>query len=178
MRVRKTAGWVLAAMIMQAVSLPAGAQGAGRMEAVMQRNVTLPQTAWIKAEVLGASATEQKLRADVDLLLRQRGYTPEAFSPYAVRIELRGLDVDPVAPAIPHYANVQERLSLWNAAAAPGSVTVSLILYHQSSGRVLWQAEGSCASMDAAALSASMVVPLMNSFGQTSRGELSCLRSL
>ena len=156
---------------------PASAQSAGQMETVMASNMTLPQTAWIKGEALGSSATEQKLRETVDLMLRQRGYVPEKFSPYAVRIEIRGLGVNPVEPAIPQYANAQPRLSIWNASTGPNAVTVSLILYHQSTGRTYWQAEGTCPAMDAAALSASMIVPLMEYFGQSKKAELGCTRA-
>ncbi len=155
----------------------ASAQGAGSLEAVMSSNLTLPQTAWIKGEILGTSPVEQKLRETVDLMLRQRGYAPEKFSPYAVRIELRGLGVNPVEPTIPQYANSQPRLSLWNAAPGPNAVTVSLILYHQSTGRTYWQAEGTCPAMDASAVSASMIVPLMEYFGQTKKAVLGCARS-
>lgn len=160
-----------------ALSGPASAQSYGAFETVMSSGLTVPQTAWIKGEILGSSPTEQKLRETVDLMLRQRGYVPEKFSPYAVRIEIRGLGVNPVEPAIPQYANAQPRLSLWNASTGPNAVTVSLILYHQSTGRTYWQAEGTCPAMDAAALSASMIVPLMEYFGQSKKAELGCARA-
>lgn len=158
-------------------STSANAQGAGLMESVMASNMTLPQTAWIKGEILGSSATEQKLRETVELMLRHRGYVPEKFSPYAVRIEIRGLGVNPVEPSIPQYANSQPRLSIWNASTGPNATTVSLILYHQSTGRTYWQAEGTCPAMDAAAVSASMIVPLMEAFGRSTKTVLGCARS-
>ena len=156
---------------------PASAQSTGAMEAVMDRNMTLPRTAWIKAETLGGSVVEQGLHEAVNLHLRGLGYIPERFSPYAVRIEVRGAGVEPVEPAIPQYANPQPRLSLWNAASGSDIVTVSLLLYHQSTGRALWQAEATCRGLPADAIASAMVAPMMGEFGRTTSARLACTRA-
>jgi hypothetical protein len=154
---------------------PASAQS-GSLESRMSPGVTLPQTAWIKAEVLGDSTIERGLRDKVHEILRLHGFVPEPFSPYAVRIELRGAGVQPVDAVIPQYVNAPARLSLWNSATAPDMVTVSLTLYHQSSGRVYWQAEGVCRNLDAASIPGSMIVPMMDQLGRNTKTSLSCTR--
>lgn len=155
---------------------PALAQS-GAIETHMTPSMTLPQTAWVKAEILGDTPVEQSAREKVDALLRQRGYTPEKFSPYAVRIEIRGAGVQPVQVAIPQYTNSPRRLSLWNSATGADTVTVSLTLYHQSSGQVIWQAEGTCRGLDAASIPGSMIFPLMEQLGRTTTTSLSCARA-
>ena len=153
------------------------AQSANRMETQLYPNVTLPQTAWMRGEVLGSAPPEARLKETVDLLLHQRGFQPQPYSPYVVRIELRSGATPPGAPAIPQYSKPAPRLSLWNDIAPPDSVTLSLTLYHQSTGRIYWQAEGRCTGLTPDALAASMVAPLMNEFGRTTSGELACTSS-
>jgi len=155
---------------------PAWAQS-GALETRMTLSMTLPQTAWVKAEILGDTAVEQRARETVNTLLRQRGYTPEKFSPYAVRIEIRGAGVQPVQVAIPQYNNSPHRLSLWNSATGADTVTVSLTLYHQSSGQVIWQAEGTCRGLDAASIPSSMIYPMMEQLGRSTTASLSCARA-
>lgn len=142
----------------------------------MASNLTLPQTAWMKAEILGDTITERQAHDAVNAALRQRGYVPEKFSPYAVRIEIRGAGVQPVEVPIPQYSNAPTRLSLWNSSTGADSVTVSLTLYHQSSGRVWWQAEGVCRNLDAASIPGSMIVPMMDQLGRNTKTSLSCTR--
>ena len=79
--------------------------------------------------------------------------------------------------AIPQYANRLQRLSLWNDNAPVNSVTISLLLYHQSTGRIYWQAEARCEGLTTDAIPAAMIVPMMNEFGRSSSGELACTRS-
>lgn len=141
----------------------------------MTPGLALPRTAWVKAEILGDTAVEHRAREKVDEMLRLRGYFPERFSPYAVRIEIRGAGVQPVPPSIPQYDNAPQRLSLWNSAGAD-SVAVSLTLYHQSTGQKLWQAEGVCRGLDAASVAGSMIVPMMDQFGRSVTTSLSCTR--
>ena len=131
----------------------------------------------MKGEILGESVAERSAVAKVDVLLRERGYVPEKFSPYAVRIEIRGAGVQPVDVAIPQYNNAPNRLSLWNSATGADTVTVSLTLYHQSSGRIYWQAEGVCRGLDAASIPGAMIVPMMDQFGRTTKTSLSCARA-
>lgn len=157
-----------------AVAAPASAQS-GALEARMTPGLTLPQTAWVKGEILGDTVVELQAREKVDSLLRARGYVPEKFSPYAVRIEIRGAGVQPVQVPIPQYTNTPSRLSLWSSAAAD-SVTVSLTLYHQSSGQVIWQAEGVCRGLNAASIPGSMIFPMMEQLGRSTTTSLSCTR--
>lgn len=169
----------LGVVVFLAVASAAGtvlAQG-GSLESRMSPSTTLPQTAWMKGEILGDSAAERSAVAKVDTLLRERGYVPEKFSPYAVRIEIRGAGVQPREVSIPQYNNAPGRLSLWNSAAAPDEVAVSLTLYHQSSGRIYWQAEGVCRGLDASSIAAAMIVPMMDQFGRSTKTSLSCVRS-
>lgn len=156
---------------------PVAAQGANRIETVLQPNVTLPQTAWMRAETHGQTPADSRLRETVDLLLHQRGFRPEKFSPYVVRIEMRLGGGPPLEAAIPQYANRLQRLSLWNDNAPVNSVTISLLLYHQSTGRIYWQAEARCEGLTTDAIPAAMIVPMMNEFGRSSSGELACTRS-
>jgi hypothetical protein len=55
-------------------------------------------------------------------------------------------------------------------------VVVSLTLYHQSSGRLLWQSEGTCRGLDANSVPGAMIVPMMDQLGRTVKTDLSCTR--
>jgi hypothetical protein len=148
----------------------------GSLEARMSPSQVLPSTAWMKGESLGNTAVEQRAREKVEEMLLRRGYVAEKFSPYAIRVEIRGAGVQPVEVSIPGYNNAPSRLSLWNAATAPDMVVVSLTLYHQSSGRLLWQAEGTCRGLDANSVPGAMIVPMMDQLGRTVKTDLSCTR--
>lgn len=159
-------------------TIASAASAAGQMEAVARRALPLPQTAWVKAEIDGTSGLEAQLRDAVNSDLARRGYNTAPLGPYSVRIEVRADGVATPTLDVAGYKNSQSRLAIWSAPQQPGAVYLSLLLYHQSSGTVYWQAEAVCADMpaDAAHIVNAMVAPMMARFGKADKTTLGCRR--
>ena len=155
----------------------ATAQSAGgRWEAYSPKYFSVPQTAWIKVEVLAEDAVSRQVGEEVNALLRRRGHAMGPNGAYAVRLEMRGRGLaTPVVP-IPGYSNTSQRLSVWPEADQPNAIYVSLMLYHQSTGQVYWQGEAVCIGLppDAANIVNAMVGPLMQRMGTSGKSSLSC----
>lgn len=163
----------LALALLVAAPVATQAQGNGRIEIALPRGA-LPDTLWMKAEAIGDNPIEQALRVETDRILRDRGYTVDRSSTYAVRIELWSSASAPVpAPTnIPGYENTERRLSIVSQRKAEGQpVYLALTLYHTASGMRLWQAEAVCYGMpaDAATIARDMLHPLMAYWGQAVR---------
>ncbi len=161
-------------------ALAAGAAAAqspgGRWQAYAPHIAGIPNTAWIKAEVLADDAVSQQVGAAVNDQLRLRGFVPGPGGAYAVRVELRGRGLaTPVVP-IPGYANVTQRLSIWPQPDQADTIYVSLMLYHQSTGQVLWQGEAVCVGLppDSRNIVNAMVGPLMGQIGTSGQASLEC----
>jgi hypothetical protein len=155
----------------------AAAQGAGgRWEAYSPKYYSVPQTSWIKAEVLAEDPVSVRVGQEVNELLRRRGHLNGPGGAYAVRLEMRGKGLStPVVP-IPGYSNAAQRLSIWPEADRPDAIYVSLMLYHQSTGQVFWQGEAVCTGLpaDAPNIINAMVGPLMQRIGTSGKSSLSC----
>jgi hypothetical protein len=167
----------LSVILASLVSAPLLAQTAGgRWEARSPRFYSVPQTAWVKAEVLSDDPVSVQVGAAMNDQLRRLGYDPGPGGAYSVRLELRGRGLStPVVP-IPGYSNVTQRLAVWPEADRPDTVYVSLVLYHQSTGQIIWQGEAACPGLkpDARNIVNAMVGPMMNRLGTTGKGALGC----
>ncbi len=163
------------------VGLAAAQSPAGRWEARSPRFYSVPQTAWVKAELLSDDAVSQQVGTAINAQLRLRGYdiAPGGIGPagaYALRLELRGRGLSTPAIVIAGYSNATQRLSIWPEPDRPDAIYVSLLLYHQSTGLVLWQGEAVCIGLppDARNIVNAMVGPLMDRIGSTGKSSLDC----
>jgi hypothetical protein len=148
----------------------------GRWEAYSPQYYSVPQTAWVRAEVLSNDPVSEQVAAAVDAQLRLHGFDPGPGGAYAVRVEMRGPGLTtPVVP-IPGYSNTTRRLSIWPERDSGNAVYVSLLLYHQSTGQIFWQAEAVCAGLppDSRNIVNAMVGPLMNKIGSSGKAQLDC----
>jgi hypothetical protein len=105
-----------------------------------------------------------------------RGYQQTPGGSYVVRLEVRGRGLTtPVVP-IPGYANSTQRLSIWPEADQPNAIYVSLLLFHQSTGQVIWQGEAMCPGLapDSRNIVNAMIAPLMNQIGTNGKAGLDC----
>jgi hypothetical protein len=148
----------------------------GRWEAYSPRYHSVPQTAWVKAEVVSNDPVTAQVAAAVDAQLRLHGFDPGPGGAYAVRVEMRGRGLTTPTVPIPGYDNVTRRLSIWPERDPGNSVYVSLLLYHQSTGEIFWQAEAVCVGLpaDSRNIVNAMVGPLMNKIGSSGKAQLDC----
>ncbi len=173
---RSTALFLAVSAILLASSSAFAQSPAGRWEARSPQFYSVPQTAWLKAEILGDDAVSQQIGAAINAQLRLRGYAQTPGGAYALRLELRGRGLSTPHLPIPGYDNASVRLSIWPQADAPNAIYVSLLLYHQSTGQVMWQGEAVCVGLlpDARNIVNAMIGPLMNKFGANGKAALDC----
>ena len=148
----------------------------GRWEGRSPRFFSVPQTAWVKAEVLAADPVSQQAGEAINRQLRLRGYNQMPGGAYMVRLELHGRGlVTPVVP-IPGYDSVTPRLGIWPEPEKADTVYLSLLVYHQSTGQVIWQGEAMCPGLspDANNVINAMIGPLLDQMGVNGKGRLDC----
>lgn len=160
-----------------ALTTPAVAQTAGgRWEARSPQYYSIPQTAWVRTEVLSPDSTSQQVGAAITTLLRQHGFEQGPGGSYAMRLEMHGRGLTTPSAPIPGYSNATSRLSIWSTQAQDNAVYVSLLLYHQSTGQVFWQGEAMCVGLpaDPRDIVNAMVGPLMGHLGRSGDAALGC----
>jgi len=168
---------LLAAFVVLIFSSAAFAQSStGRWEGSSPRFYSVPQTTWVKAELLSNDPVSQQIGNAINAQLRLRGYQQTPGGSYAVRLEMRGRGLTTPAVPIPGYTNATQRLSIWSEADQPNAIYVSLLVYHQSTGQVVWQGEAMCPGLpaDASNIINAMVVPLLNQMGANNKARLDC----
>ncbi len=169
-------GLMLGALSLYAMAPALAQTPSGRWESYAPRVSGLPNTAWVKAEVLGEDAVSEQVGAAVNAQLRLHGYDSGPGGSYSVRIELRGRGLSTPMVPIPGYRNATQRLSIWPEPDQPNAIYLSLLLYHQSTGQVFWQGEAVCIGVlpDALNIVNAMVGPLMEQLGHTGKASLDC----
>lgn len=168
---------LLAAIIVLVFSSSAFAQSStGRWEGRSPRFFSVPQTGWAKAELLADDQINRQIGDAIDTQLRMRGYQQTPGGAYAVRLEMRGRGLTTPSVPIPGYDGATPRLSIWSETDQPNAVYISLLVYHQSTGQVVWQGEAMCPGLpaDARNIVNAMVVPLLDQMGVNRKARLDC----